>query len=128
MFRGSPSVLIHVVAPPSALTTPTRADEFVVPAFGYGIFVITGYSESVLLISEKMPTPVLIELPVDDRLAVGAETEAVANAELFLVDPVRGAVDDVLRSVSGQLRDLPVVEPLDVDVVAAHVADARRIG
>ena len=29
------------------------------PAFGYGIRVMAGYSESVLLISEKMPTPVL---------------------------------------------------------------------
>ena len=29
-------------APPSALTTPTRAAELVVPAFGYGILVITG--------------------------------------------------------------------------------------
>ena len=42
LLRGSPSVLIHCVAPPSALTTPTRAEEFAVPAFGYGIFVTTG--------------------------------------------------------------------------------------
>ncbi len=68
-----------------------------------------------------------VELPVDDRLAVGTEAEAVANAELLLVDPVRRAVDDRFRSVGRQLRDLAVVEALDVDVVAAHVADARRI-
>lgn len=68
-----------------------------------------------------------VELPIDDRLAVGAEAETVANAELFLVDPVGGAVDGRLRSIGRQLRDAAVVDALDVDVVAAHVTDARRI-
>ncbi len=42
VFRGSPGVFIHVVSPPSALTTPMRTAEFVVPTFGYGICVIVG--------------------------------------------------------------------------------------
>ena len=41
------------------MTTPIRAAEFVVPTLGYGMRVITGYSVSVLLTSEKTPTPVV---------------------------------------------------------------------
>ena len=44
-----------------------------------------------------------IELPVGDRLSVRAPAEAVAQAELFLVDPVERAVDQVGRVRVGQL-------------------------
>ena len=41
-----------------------------------------------------------IQLPVGDRLSVRAPAESVAQAELFLVDPVERAVDLVGRAAS----------------------------
>ena len=69
-----------------------------------------------------------VELPVGDAAAVGAPAEAVADAELLLVDPVGGAVDDRLRAGGRQPRDPAVGQPLDVQVVGADVGHARGIG
>src|SRR5688500_3193741 len=57
--RGCPGVCIHLVCREDSETTPMQTDEFVVPTFGYGMCVMTGYRESVLLINVKMPTPVV---------------------------------------------------------------------
>ena len=52
---------------------------------------------------------------------VGTPTESVAEAELLLVDPVRGAVDDVLANIIGESDDGEVFEILDEDVLLAEI-------
>src|SRR6185369_17720303 len=56
-----------------------------------------------------------VELPVRDLFAVGPPAETVTAEELFFVNPIEGAVDDVLRAVVRELCDLRVAgEILDV--------------
>ena len=42
-----------------------------------------------------------IELPISDLLAVRAPAKTVATKQLFFVNPIKGAVDDVTRAVIG---------------------------
>ena len=69
-----------------------------------------------------------VEAPVGDVLAVGAPAEAVAEAELLLVDPVEGAVDDRLGAVRRERRDGARGGVLDVEVVLGHVGHAVAVG
>ena len=69
-----------------------------------------------------------VELPVRDLLAVGAPPPAVAAEELFLVDPIEGAVDDVVRTVAGELRRGAALGRFHEEIVLANVPDSRAIG
>ena len=53
--------------------------------------------------------------------AIGAPTQAVAQAELLLVDPVGRAVDAVRATIGRQRGDGQVGQGLHVDVVRVHV-------
>lgn len=53
--------------------------------------------------------------------AVRTPAEAVPEAEFFLVDPVRCAVDDGIRAVPRQLCDLEVVEVLHIKIVLPDI-------
>src|SRR6266576_1719590 len=63
-----------------------------------------------------------------DSGAVRTPAECVANRELFFVDPVGSAVDDLFRAVGGQACDHACLEVLDVNVVEAHVRYFGSIG
>src|SRR5271167_1964334 len=54
----------------------------------------------------KLGYALRIELPVSDCIAVGAEAKAVAQTELFLVDPVECAIDLVRRGRIGEPGDV----------------------
>src|SRR6185503_19749879 len=49
-----------------------------------------------------------VELPVRNLFAVGTPAKAVTTEEFFFVNPVERAVDDVLRTVTGELCDLRI--------------------
>ena len=75
-----------------------------------------------------------VELPVGDVAAVGAPAETVAEVELLLVDPVGGAVDDVLTVIGGQTGHLEALQVLDVEILVVeihprhHLAVGRHLG
>ena len=69
-----------------------------------------------------------VELPVGEVPAVGAPAQAVAQAELLLVDPVGRAVDALRAAVGGQGGDGQVGQGLHVDVVRVHVGHAGPVG
>ena len=62
------------------------------------------------------------DLPVGDRLAVGAPAEPVAQAQFLLVDPIERAVDDVRLVGRGQCVDLAA----DADLRRRCCSRARR--
>ena len=70
----------------------------------------------------------LIELPESDGAGIGAPAKAVADVELFFVDPVGGAVDDVVGAVEGEGEDAVGGESFDVDIVVANVSDGATVG
>ena len=49
-----------------------------------------------------------VELPIGDGLAIRRPSKAVAAKEFFFVNPIKCAVDGVLRAVRRQLRDFAV--------------------
>src|SRR6185436_2629136 len=49
-----------------------------------------------------------VELPVSDLFAVGTPAETITTEELFFVNPVERAVNDILRAVVGELCDLRI--------------------
>ncbi len=53
---------------------------------------------------------------------------AVPQVELLFVDPVGCPVDDRLRAVVRQLRDLCIRETFAVEVVLAHIGDLLTVG
>ncbi len=77
---------------------------------------------------QEIPHPAGVQLPVRDPLPVGAPAEAVAQPELLLVDPVKGAVDQGGGAVLREGGDLPVLEPLHVDVMLADVGHPVSLG
>jgi hypothetical protein len=103
-----------------------RTAEFVVPTFGYGIRLIVGYRVVVSSMSEKMDAG-RIELPVGDLGSVRAPAEAIAEAQLLLVDPIGGAVDRRRGSIASQRNRFARGEVLDEDVVVANVGDSRAV-
>ena len=68
-----------------------------------------------------------VELPVSEVPAIGAPTQAVAQAELLLVDPVGRAVDAVRTAVARQRRDAQVGQGLHVKIVRVHVGHAGPV-
>ena len=99
---------------------------------GAGLGVLHGDDERVERVGVVDQVEVLhargVELPERDPPAVGAPAEPVAQVELLLVDPVERPVDDGARPVVGELRDRAVGQPLDVEVVLAHIGDAPAVG
>src|SRR5215471_16631643 len=69
-----------------------------------------------------------VELPKGDGPAVGAPLEAVANVELFFVNPIGGAIDDGGGAIVRSLRDFWRSKILDVNVVGADVGDFGIVG
>ncbi len=69
-----------------------------------------------------------VEPPKGDGRAVRAPAEAVADAELLLVDPIGGPVDDVGAPVMGQPGDPPRGQVLGVDVVLDDVGRLAAVG
>ena len=69
-----------------------------------------------------------VELPEGNGLAVGAPAEAVADFQLFFVDPVRGSVDEGGRAVGGEGAHGVRGEILHIDVVGADKGYALRVG
>ena len=69
-----------------------------------------------------------VEPPEGDARAVGAPAEAVADAELLLVDPVGGPVDDLGAPVVGQPGDPARGQVLGVDVVPDDVGRHPPVG
>ncbi|MBA7655074.1 hypothetical protein ES703_62971 [subsurface metagenome] len=65
-----------------------------------------------------------IELPVGNLFAVGTPAESIPQSEFFLVDPVRGAIDNGVRAIHRQLCDAIVLKILYEEVVFANVPNA----
>ena len=68
-----------------------------------------------------------VELPISNVLAVGAPSQAVAQAEFFFVHPIGGAVDGMRAAIGAQREDAEVHERLHVHVVLVHIRDAPAI-
>ena len=128
MLRGSPGASTQVVGPPAAATTPTRADG----VGGAGFRIRDARQRWVDRVGVVDQREVLdaggVELPVGDLPAVRAPPESIAQIELFFVDPVGRAVDDVLVLGFGEPRDRAAADLLDVKIALADVADAAAIG
>ena len=70
-----------------------------------------------------------VEAQVGDAAAVGREGIGLREAELLLVDPVRGAVDDrVPRPVVGDAARAPGCRVVDIEVVAVGIGDQLAVG
>ena len=70
-----------------------------------------------------------VEAQVGDAAAVGREGIGLRKAELLLVDPVRGAVDDrVPRSVVGDAARALARGIVDIEVVAVGIGDQLAVG
>ncbi len=69
-----------------------------------------------------------VEPPEGDGGAVRAPAEAVADAELLLVDPIGGADDDLRAAVEGQARDASRSQVLGVEVVLDDVGRLAAVG
>ncbi len=70
----------------------------------------------------------LVEPPERDPPPIGAPAKCVAQVQLFLVHPIRGAVNHVLAAVGGERRLRAGGEIGDVEVVVAHEADHSPVG
>ena len=70
-----------------------------------------------------------VEAQVGDAAAVGREGIGLREAELLLVDPVRGAVDDrVPHPVVGDAARAPGCRVVDIEVVAVGIGDQLAVG
>jgi len=58
---------------------PARTAEFVVPALGYWIGIVIGYSESVSLINVNVPTPVMSKFQYAIRVPSGDQRKPSAR-------------------------------------------------
>ena len=75
--------------------------------------------------------PTLVHLPESDRLRIGRPAKALAQAEFLLIYPIEGPVDDFVRPVARQRRDLEGVHVLRVQIIAhdeSHLVAAWREG
>ena len=69
-----------------------------------------------------------LDLPVGDRVAIGAPAESVVEEQLFFIDPVECAVDAGGRTIRGQRDDGALGNILNVQVVVAHVGRFLSLG
>ncbi len=69
-----------------------------------------------------------IELPVRNRLAVGAPPKTVTAVEFFFIDPVEGTVDNPVRAVLRQGFGLARFQVIHVNIVFAHVGHFLAVG
>ena len=69
-----------------------------------------------------------VELPVGDGTAVFAPPKSIPQMKLFLVHPVRRAVDDVSTAILGKLSDDPTEQFFHVDVLLVNVGDGTAVG
>jgi hypothetical protein len=69
-----------------------------------------------------------IELPVGDAAAIGTPAKTVAQPQLFFVDPVERAVDQLVGTAGGQRNDLHVAQPLNVEIPVPHKGRVRSVG
>ena len=70
----------------------------------------------------------LVDLPIRDVLAVGRPTPRLWQAELFFIDPIEVAVEDVRSRVGRQPTLLMSREIDDVHVAVALLAEHRSVG
>ena len=77
---------------------------------------------------EELADARAVEFPEGNARSVRAEAEAVATIELFLVDPVEGAVNHGARAARGQLPRLLRQIVLDPDLIARDEGDLGAVG
>src|SRR5258708_17596018 len=87
-----------------------------------------GWIQGIRVINQSViPNTCAVELPVSDALAIQAPSPAVPNAQFFLIDPVRGAVNRRAGTIAGQLADMPAGGILNIDVIAANTSHSLAV-